>query len=93
MIAASGPFLLLIATILFRYSIRFEPSTRLKLWVPDEKEVHPTAPIRSKTPIFEPTRKWIIILLTALLLVLLAMQFYGDEINKWYESIKKKQGF
>ena len=81
LIAAAGPFILLIATILFRYSIRLESSDRLKLQLPDEKDIPPTAPIRSKTPTFEPTRKWIIFLLTALLLVLLAMQFYGDEIK------------
>jgi len=93
LIAAAGPFILLIVTILFRYSIRLESSARLKLQLPDEKDIPPKAPIPSKTPTFEPTRKWIIVLLTALLLVLLAMQFYGDEIQKWYEGIKKEHGF
>jgi len=93
LIVAAGPFIFLMATILFRYSIRLESSARLKLQLPDEKDTSPTTPIRSKTPTFEPTRKWIIVLLTALLLVLLAMQFYGDEIKNWYESIKKEQDF
>ena len=93
LIAAAGPFILLIAMMLFRYSIRLESSARLKLPLPDEKEFPPTPPIRSKTPTFEPTRKWIIVLTTAVLLVFLAMQFYGDEIKKWYESIKKERDF
>jgi hypothetical protein len=63
------------------------------LQIPDAKNIPQTAPIDSKTPNLEPTRKWIMILLTVLLLVLLAMQFYGDEIKKWYESKKGEQDF
>jgi len=93
LIATAGPFILLIVTILYRFLIRLESSARLKLELPGEKHIPSTAPIRSEAPDFEPTRKWIITLLTALLLVLLAIQFYGDEISKWFESIIKEDGF
>jgi hypothetical protein len=88
--AAVGPFILLMVGILYQFSIRLESSARAKLLPPHEKDIPPKAPFPSKTPAFEPSRKWIIILLAALLLVLLAMQFYGDEVSKWFESIKRK---
>ncbi len=92
LIAAVGPFILLIVSISYRYSIQLESSARLKLKLPGEKGIPPKTPVQVKPPSFEPTRKWIIILLAALLLVLLAIQFYGDEIQKWYEGVRKEYG-
>ncbi len=91
-LAAVGPFILLVVTMLFRYSVRFENSVRSKLQPSSKKDLPPKAPIPSTEPNFEPTRKWIMVLLTALLLVLLAMQFYGDDIKKWVDGVKKERG-
>jgi hypothetical protein len=93
LIVIFGPLVILCSVILFGNLKKFEVSVQSKLNPPDKKDIPPKVSIQPQPPSYERTRVWIMVLLSALLVALLLVQFYGDEINKWSENIRKELGF